>query len=469
MTKAMPEGQHRALDLRWQTDELPAQIEADFDRRALVPRLGVLLVLLAGALADYGHGHRVGHWIVLAAYGAATIAVGIGTRARWRGIERWLPLTATCVDAAIAVYVIADHMPVTASDTRLATDTVSRLPAFLFLLQTGLRLRPPLVLMFSGLVTAGWIASAIFLVGSERVSSAAASSFLFREGTGLAAFVAASAFVVYASAWMRGAAASTLRAWEERLILARFLPTGVASQVIRQGGTGSVSAQHATLLSVDIRGSSALANRLAPSDLVELLLEFRASVHDAITAHGGIVDKYIGDGVLALFLSGDERDQALRALAAVDAVFRSVRSLSDGRGDARDTTFRVIAALHSGEVLAGVFDDGRRAEFTVLGPCMNDLSRIERRAKQADCDAVASAKLISALDPAALSPFKPRQLAPPTQAHALPELYALAIPSSQTERRQLSAAVPPPDARDLPSWVALPFTDRHPNSEEARP
>ncbi|MFX9858902.1 hypothetical protein ABTP71_18445, partial [Acinetobacter baumannii] len=93
----------------------------------------------------------------------------------------------------------------------------------------------------------------------------------------------AAAFVLYAAVWMRGAAASTLRAWEERLILARFLPSGVASEVIRQGGTASVAAQHATLLSVDIRGSSVLASRMPPAELVSLLLSFRARVHDAVT------------------------------------------------------------------------------------------------------------------------------------------------------------------------------------------
>ncbi|NNM73898.1 adenylate/guanylate cyclase domain-containing protein [Enterovirga aerilata] len=429
------------LALRWQSDDLPARIEASFDRQALVPRLGVLFVLFAGALADYGHGHRVGHWVVLAAYGAATLAVAAGTRVRARAVARWLPAAATCVDAAIAVYVIADHLPLGASVSRHGTEAVARLPAFLFLLQTGLRLRPSLVLTFSGLVATGWLASAVLVSGS-MVAGEHAASFLWREGTALAAFLAAAAFVLYAAVWMRGAAASTLRAWEERLILARFLPSGVASEVIRQGGTASVAAQHATLLSVDIRGSSVLASRMPPAELVSLLLSFRARVHDAVTGYGGIVDKYVGDGVIALFLSGDRADQASRAVATVEGVFRAIAELNSEDGRTDDQPIRVIAALHAGEVLAGVFDDGRRAEFTVLGPSMNDLSRIERRAKEADCDAIASGEVISVVPPARLAALKPRLLAPPTQANSLPELYALLVPASSTTMVRSTEAEP---------------------------
>ena len=62
---------------------------------------------------------------------------------------------------------------------------------------------------------------------------------------------------------------------------------------------------------------------------------------------------------------------------------------------------RVIVALHTGEVLAGVFDDGLRAEFTVLGPAMNALSRIERRAKEDDLDLVASKRFVRLLEQSA--------------------------------------------------------------------
>ena len=431
-----------SLGLGGYGEDLPRWIEKEFDRRAMLPRFGVLVVLLAGALADYGHGHRAGHWFVLLAYGLATLGLGAGSRSGSVALARRLPIAATCIDAAIAVYMIADHIPHAAAETRLATDAVSRLPAFLFLLQTGFRLRPGLVLAFAGLVATGWSATVVLAFGVPGLTPDE-PSFALRQGLGIAAFLAASAFVFYASSWMRAAAASTLRAWEERLVLSRFLPAGLASEVVRPGGTGSVKERHATLLSVDLRGSSALAQTYSPREIVDWLLGFRRLVHDAVTAHGGIVDKYIGDGVLALFLTGDPRQQAEQALASVAAVFAALRELNHERERRAEPLLRAITAVHCGKVLAGVFDDGRRAEFTVLGPCMNDLSRIERRAKQADCDAVASAEVLAELPPAERERVLPTKLSLLAQASALPELFALAIMSGPPPSPASEAPVEP--------------------------
>ena len=407
-------------------DDLPGWIERDFDRRALGPRLAILAILLAGALADYGHGHRAGHWIVLVAYGAATLVAALGARSRSTVVRAWLPLAATLVDAAIAVYVIADHVPRHPGKALLATDPVSLLPAFLFLLQTGLRLRPRLTSLFAALVGTGWIASLFFLMAPSLLSPEAGISMRVREALNVVAFAAAAGFVLYASTWMRRAAASTMRAREERVMLSRFLPAGVASEVVRTGGTAGIAQRHATVISIDLRGSSALAREYAPAEVVEWLLDFRRLVHDAVTENGGIVDKYIGDGVIALFLDGVEGEQAGQAVATAEAIFVALDILNERRRAAGQPTLRVIAALHCGQVLAGVFDDGRRAEFTVLGSVMNDLSRIERRAKEANLDVVLSADVVTSLPSHVVERMSLRALAPPTHARALPALYSLA-------------------------------------------
>jgi hypothetical protein len=136
---------------------LPQYLEDDFDRRALVPRLLVLTILGAGAFLEYGHGHREGHWIVLVVYCLTTVVLAFASRL---GTGRlWLPWAATVTDAALAVYVITDHLPRDAHDLFLATDAVSLLPAILLLIQTGMRLRRDLVATFAGAVIVGWLAS----------------------------------------------------------------------------------------------------------------------------------------------------------------------------------------------------------------------------------------------------------------------------------------------------------------------
>ena len=282
------------------------------------------------------------------------------------------------------------------------------------------------------------------------LSEGMGTSFAFREGLSLVAFVAAAGFVLYAAVWMRGAAASTVRAREERVLLSRFMPAGVASDVVRGGETSAVAERHATLLGVDLRGSSALARMHAAPKVVDWLLDFRRLVHDAVTAHGGIVDKYVGDGVNALFLDGTEREQATRALATIDAIFSALDHWNVLRDRSGDPRLRVIVVAHCGRVLAGVFDDGRRAEFTVLGPVMNDLSRIERRAKEADKDAVVSADLLDRLDPTARNTVGTALLEPSTEATLLPTLFALGLSRAAQLQARVNGDPKVPDRRVRP-------------------
>jgi adenylate cyclase len=113
-----------------------------------------------------------------------------------------------------------------------------------------------------------------------------------------------------------------------------------------------------------------------------------------------MVDKYLGDGVLAQFLDGPAECQAEDALAAALDLQQRILAWNYARQVKRLPPLRVTVALHAGPVLAGVFDDGLRAEFTVLGPAMNALSRIERRTKEPDCGLLASKRFARLLPPA---------------------------------------------------------------------
>lgn len=365
-----------------QAGEARQRLERDFERLALIPRLIILAVLGIGALLEYGHGHRSAHWVGLVVYGLTTVALGLWPERRRPG---WLPWVATAIDAVLTVYVIAEHLPRRAADLDRATDAVSLMPAFLLLMQTGLRLRRDLVVLFAGLTLAGWLASIPLLIAPGELAAVAV-----RQTHSFLSFAAASGFVLYAVHGMQVAWSATLKAELDRLLLSRFLPRGVASDIVRSEGEIEVSNRHACLLILDLRGFSTLTRERPSGEVVADLMKFRALVHDAVSARGGVVDKYMGDGVLALFLEGTPEEQAGAGLQAVTDIFQEFEVWNASRAAAGRPPLRTIAALHRGIVLTGVFDDGRRAEFTVLGPAMNALARIERRAKEADADVLAS-------------------------------------------------------------------------------
>ncbi|MBJ6126868.1 adenylate/guanylate cyclase domain-containing protein [Microvirga splendida] len=391
-------GASQAIPDQRRSDDLPEYLENDFDRQALVPRFLVLAILGAAALLEYGHGHREGHWIVLAIYWLTTIALALSSRftASWA----WLPWVATVTDAGLAVYVIADHLPRDAHDMLLATDAVSLFPAFLLLIQTGLRLRRDLVAAFAGIVLLGWIVSFTLLVGPEALPAPRSPSALAaRQALAFISFAAAAGFVFYAVRRMRMAWSTILRAQWDQMLLSRFLPEGVATEVVTGDEAAEIAERHACLLLVDIRGFSALTQSRPSQEVISDLMAFRRFVHGAVSRHNGIVDKYLGDGVLAVFLHGTPEQQAAHAFEAACEI---LRPLDTWKSHAHAPAgVHVIATLHCGSVLAGVFDDGRRAEFTVLGPAMNALPRMERRSKEANLGVVVSKRFLRLLPPAA--------------------------------------------------------------------
>lgn len=429
--------------------DLPRHLGRAFDRWALLPRLAVLAVLLIGALFDQSFDHGASHWIVLAVYGFSTLCVA--WMSSFGCVHRWLPLAGTVLDAAIAVYVIVEHLPADLNEAHHASDALSLFPALLFLLQNGLRLRESLVLLFAALVVAGWGVSISLLVSSsgDLPSTDGGAAFINRQAQSFAAFIAATLFVLGAVYWMRSATAAAWREKEDRLLISRFLPKG-AGDVVRGGDAAKIVERHVCILSVDIRGYSALVRKYPTTCTVSWLLSFRSIVHDAVSWRGGVVDKYLGDGVLALFLKGEPAQQADDALAAARFIAGQLQAANLERLERGEPPLRTITTLHCGDVLAGVFDDGHRAEFTVLGPPMNVLPRIERRAKAAGVDIVASLAFLATLPALVRSGLGCEGIT--TDELDVPKLVAVMLqPHAELPKNEVTISKPRPDWRKFVS------------------
>ena len=368
-----------------------AHLQQASSGRSFALQLLIVLVLLATAQAYDGSIHGLGHWIVLSAYAGASILLALASlkTAPGAGIPKepsreWLSWGSTLLNASVASYVLIEHMFLGAADTEEAAAAASRLPAFLILLQTALTMRVWHTCVFAGLVTAGWGGAILFVYLSPESHHLGPHVTLDEEVPGLLTFMVASLVVLDGVRRLTWAVAATFRLERERLILTRFVPAAVAEDLAQGGGPGEVQERHACLFALDIRGFSALTRTRPPQQVVKVLMEMRALTHRAVTERGGIIDKYIGDGVLAQFLVGPPQAQARAAFTCAEAVQLRLAALNRRLAEKGLPSLRVTIALHAGDVLVGVFDDGHRAEFTVLGPAMNTLARIEARAKAVD-------------------------------------------------------------------------------------
>ncbi len=169
----------------------------------------------------------------------------------------------------------------------------------------------------------------------------------------------------------------------QRANLARFLPAEVAPLVerltIAEWRRGR--RQTITVLFVDIRDSTALAEDMDPTSLSVLISAFRRRIMRAAQKHGGVIDKFIGDGALVVFGIPDPRpDDAQRGLACAREILSLVARWNSKRQ--LDPPVRVGVGVHSGEAYCGIVGDDARLEFTVLGDMVNVAARIEQATKQ---------------------------------------------------------------------------------------
>jgi len=136
------------------------------------------------------------------------------------------------------------------------------------------------------------------------------------------------------------------------------------------------------VLFVDIRGFTKLSEAKLAFDVVYILNAFFTEAGKAVEACGGRVDKYIGDGMMALFEHAEGLPSAARnALAAVVAIDASLRNVNQRLAGEIDAPLAVAMGLHGGRLVSGRIGYGEAAHPTVIGPVVNVASRLETLAK----------------------------------------------------------------------------------------
>jgi adenylate cyclase len=145
-----------------------------------------------------------------------------------------------------------------------------------------------------------------------------------------------------------------------------------------------------TLLAADLRGFTAMSEKLSAQEVVEQLNEYHGAMLQQIERHGGVLDKFIGDGALAVFgldTSGHGRPPDAGASSAVRAardMLQALQLLNVDRAHRGLGPLQMGIGIHTGQVVAGnIGAPGRRIEFTVIGDAVNTAARLEGLTKEA--------------------------------------------------------------------------------------
>jgi adenylate cyclase len=167
-------------------------------------------------------------------------------------------------------------------------------------------------------------------------------------------------------------------------LFSRFVNPHVVQQLIERGGIeGAGQTREVTLLFSDIRGFTTLSETRRPEEVVALLNRYFSMQVDVVFGHGGSLDKFIGDCIMALWGAPlEDRDHARHAVACAldmaDALQAFKRELGAAGGD-----FDVGIGVHSGPAVVGLIGSERRREYTAIGDTVNLASRIEGLTKEA--------------------------------------------------------------------------------------
>ena len=184
----------------------------------------------------------------------------------------------------------------------------------------------------------------------------------------------------------------TFTALRRRDNLIRFLPRQVADRVLEHGESALRPVQvEVTVLFSDIRDFTTFSEALAPRDVLEFLDEYFGQMSQVVKGHDGLVNKFLGDGMLAFWGVPDRApEHATLALKAALDMRRVLEELNRVRSKRGERPVRFGVGIHTGTVAAGMLGGADQHEYTIIGDAVNVASRIEGLTKSLGCDILVS-------------------------------------------------------------------------------
>jgi adenylate cyclase len=222
--------------------------------------------------------------------------------------------------------------------------------------------------------------------------------------------------------------------------LERFLSPAISRKItaeaadIRLGG----ESQRITVLFADVRGFTTMAEKLSARDAVELLNEFFTRMTDVIFGHEGTLDKYLGDGLMALFGAPfalhNDAESAVRAAASMQ------RSLDELNQTSGKPPLHIGIGIHTGEAVVGFLGTKRRMDYTAIGDTVNVASRLcsQATADQIVISAATYAHIGKGISCCPLNAMKLKGRAEAIEVHEV--VWRDPLPQDRTQRNDPSTS-----------------------------
>jgi adenylate cyclase len=311
-----------------------------------------------------------------------------------RRLQAWFLALSVVVDIAVLMVTIWSFHLQYQEPPSIYLKAPTMLYAFILIALRALRFEPWLVLLAGATAAAGWLALVAYAVlgaGGAQIThdfATYAMSYQVLLGAEVDKVVSLVMVTLILSIGLVRARKLLFRAVSDQLAateLSRFFAPEVAGRIRASDialEPGQAELRDAAILMVDLRGFTPLTHQITPGEVMALLSEYQSRVVAAVTGHGGSIDKYMGDGILASFgATRPSSSFAADALRALDALLARTATWAEDRRARGLPAPEVGAAVATGPVMFGTIGDASRLEYTVIGEPVNLAAKLEKHTK----------------------------------------------------------------------------------------
>jgi adenylate cyclase len=322
-----------------------------------------------------------------------------------RRLRAWFLALSVVVDITVLMVTIWSFYLQYQEPPPIYLKAPTMLYAFILIALRTLRFEPWLVMLAGTTAAAGWlvlVAYAVLGEGGAQIThdfATYAMSYEVLLGAEVDKVVSLMMVTLILTLGLMRARKLMFRAVTDHVAaseLSRFFAPEVAGRIRASDialQPGEAELRDAAILMVDLRGFTPLSHRLAPRDVMTLLSEYQSRVVGAVTGHGGSIDKFMGDGILASFGATQPSARcAADALRALAALLAATAGWAEDRRRAGLPAPEVGAAVATGPVMFGTIGDRTRLEYTVIGDPVNLAAKLEKHTKEERVRALCTAE-----------------------------------------------------------------------------